>query len=157
MMKKSILYIIQIIAILGLTGCQDDFDTNGNLEPSLSVHWLRPSQTNFDSYLPSAFSETFSIESIETPWKFSDVAEWISLTPSSGSASASVTLSVQENKSAINPRTAIFYLQSNDSDWTYSRAMSVSQAKATPTLSVNETSLSFRGLCVATHKPFYEQ
>lgn len=131
--------------VLGLTGCKDDFDPNGSLEPSLSAHWLKPSQTNFDYYLSSAFSETFTVESFETPWKFSEVADWITLTPSSGNASASVTLKAQENKSADNARTAIFYLQSNDPDWNYNRAMSVSQAKATPTLSVDETSLTFGG------------
>ncbi len=144
-MKKIILYITTVIVFLYFTGCQDDFDPNGNLEPSLSAHWLRPSQTNFEYYLPSAFSETFSIESFETPWKFSDVADWISLTPLSGNASASVTLNAQANNNADNARTAIFYLQSNDPDWNYSRAMSVSQAKAAPTLSVDETSLSFGG------------
>ncbi len=144
-MRKSIFHIIIIIVVLVFTGCQDDFDSNGNLEPSLSAHWLRPSQTSFDYYLSSAFSETFSIESFETPWKFSEVPEWISLTPASGSASASVTLNAQENPNADNARTAIFYLQSNDPDWSYSRAMSVSQAKATPTLSVSEPTLSFNG------------
>lgn len=144
-MKKTQLYISTILMVLGLTGCKDDFDPNGSLEPSLSAHWLKPSQTNFDYYLSSAFSETFTVESFETPWKFSEVADWITLTPSSGNASASVTLKAQENKSADNARTAIFYLQSNDPDWNYNRAMSVSQAKATPTLSVDETSLTFGG------------
>lgn len=144
-MKKTLLYISTILLVLGFTGCKDDFDPNGNLEPSLSAHWLKPSQTNFDYYLSSAFSETFTVESFETPWKFSDVADWITLTPSSGSASASVTLKAQENNSADNARTAIFYLQSNDPDWSYNRAMSVSQAKAAPALSVDETFLTFGG------------
>lgn len=144
-MKKTLLYISTILLVLGFTGCKDDFDPNGSLEPSLSAHWLKPSQTNFDYYLSSAFSETFTVESFETPWKFSDVADWITLTPSSGSASASVTLKAQENNSADNARTAIFYLQSNDPDWSYNRAMSVSQAKAAPALSVDETSLTFGG------------
>lgn len=144
-MKKTLLYISSIILVLVFAGCKDDFDPNGNLEPSLSAHWLKPSQTNFDYYLSSAFSETFTVESFETPWKFSDVADWITLTPSSGYASASVTLNAQENQSADNARTAIFYLQSNDPDWSYNRAMSVSQAKATPAISVDETSLSFGG------------
>ena len=145
MMKKTLLYISLILTALGITGCIDDFDPNGNLEPSLSAHWLKPSETNFDSYLSSAFSKTFTVESFETPWKFSDLADWITLTPSSGNASASVTLQAQENKSADNARTAIFYLQSNDPGWSYNRAMSVSQAKATPVLSVDVTSLTFGG------------
>lgn len=144
-MKKILLYISLFLLALGFVGCKDDFDPDGNLEPSLSAHWLKPSQTNFDYYLSSAFSETFTVESFETPWKFSDVADWITLTPSSGNASASVTLTAQENKSADNARTAIFYLLSNDPDWSYNRAMSVSQAKANPALSVDETSLTFGG------------
>ena len=145
MMKKTILYISTVLLVLSLFGCKDDFDPNGTLEPSLSAHWLKPSQMNFDSNLPSAFSETFTVESFDTPWKFSEVADWITLTPSSGSASSTVTLMAQENNSAENARTAIFFLQSSDPGWTYNRAMSVSQAKAKPALSVDATSLMFGG------------
>ena len=145
MMKKTILYISTVLLVLSLFGCKDDFDPNGTLEPSLSAHWLKPSQINFDSNLPSAFSETFTVESFDTPWKFSEVADWITLTPSSGSASSTVTLMAQENNSAENARTAIFFLQSSDPGWTYNRAMSVSQAKAKPALSVDATSLMFGG------------
>lgn len=145
MMKKTILYISTVLLVLSLFGCKDDFDPNGTLEPSLSAHWLKPSQINFDSNLSSAFSETFTVESFDTPWKFSEVADWITLTPSYGSVSSTVTLTAQENNSAENARTAIFYLQSDDPGWTYNRAMSVSQAKAKPALSVDATSLMFGG------------
>lgn len=144
-MKKTLPYISTIFLVFGFAGCTDDFDRNGELEPSLSVHWFRPSETEFDYYLSEACSETFTVESLETPWKFSDVPDWITLTPSSGKTSASVTLSVQENKSADNERTATFYLQSSDPDWPYSCAISVRQAKALPSLSVSETSLSYGG------------
>lgn len=144
-MNKACLYIITFLSALGLAGCQDEYDPDGNLQPSLSAHWLRPSKTSFDHYLSSAFSDNFSIESFETPWKFSDIPDWISLSPEYGNSSAYITLDAQENTNADNARTAIFYLRSNDPDWSYNCAMSVSQAKATPSLSVSETSLSFGG------------
>lgn len=144
-MKKNLIYIITLLLGVGLAGCDDGFDPDGNLEPSLSPHWLKPSQTSFTNDLSSAFSETFTIESYETPWRFSDVAEWISLSVMSGNESASVTLTAEENQSVDNARTAIFYLRSESPDWNYNRAMSVSQAKATPSLSAGETSLTFDG------------
>ncbi|MDE5902777.1 MAG: hypothetical protein K2H21_06125 [Muribaculaceae bacterium] len=131
--------------ILGLAGCKDDFDLNGNLEPSLSAYYLRPSETTFNSFSGAAFSKEFTVESFGTPWLFSDVVDWLTLTPSSGNATASVTLSVQENDDAENGRTSIFYLQSGDPDWSYNRAMSVSQEAATPSVSLDTTSLYFSG------------
>lgn len=144
-MEKTLLHISILLMVLGFTGCSDDFYLKENLEPSLSAHWLRPSKADFDNYSSLAFSETFTVESFETPWKFSDVADWITLNPAFGNTSAYVTLKAQENKNADNSRTAIFYLQSNDPDWNYSRAMSVSQGKPTPTLTIEETALSFGG------------
>lgn len=145
MKTNIILYIGLSALLLPLSSCKDDFDPSGNLQPSLSAHYLRVSETTFDHYTSSAFTESFNVESFETAWKFSDVANWISLSPQSGNASASITMNVQANESADNARTAIFYLQSNDPDWDFNRALSVSQAKATPTLSTDETALTFGG------------
>lgn len=145
-MKKTLIYnfiLLNILLILG--GCSDEFDMNGNLEPSLSAHYLNPSRVNFDHYTYTAFSENFKVESYETSWKFSGVADWFSLSPMTGNATSNVTLDVQENDDANNARTAIFYLQSTVEDWNYNRALSVSQGKATANLSVDKTSLSFGG------------
>lgn len=105
---------------------------------------MRASEIRFESSFPSAFSNNFKIESVSTPWKFSDVAEWISVSPLSGTSSATVSLNVQENTNG-EKRSAIFYLLSDAADWDYDCALMVSQGPALPTLSVSEKSLSFGG------------
>lgn len=141
-MKNILLYILLIICLIG---CKDDFNSNRNLEPSLSAHLLSPSETRFDNHFSSAFSEDFTVNSTNTAWKFTDVANWLTLSPESGTTTTNVTLSAQENMSANSARTAIFYLTSTDPTWSYSRAISVSQGKASPHLSVSETTVAFGG------------
>ena len=142
-MKLTFRYIYSLLLILGLTGCTDNYDSNGSLEPSLSIYWLGVSKTDFSSYRSSQYSETFTVESLDTPWKFTEVPNWIALTPASGKTSSDVTMNVEENKNVDSARTAIFYLTSNVSNWDYSRAISVSQPNALPYLSVSETSVLF--------------
>lgn len=146
-MKSRILRHTCILTlIISLAGCvSDNYDPDGSLKPSATARYLNASTTRFDSYLPAPFSETFSVESYQTAWRFSDVSEWFGLSPDSGRESASVTIDVDENRDADSGRTAIFYLISDEPDWDFSRAMSVSQGKAIPSLSVDETSLSYGG------------
>ncbi len=144
-MKKTLIYISAFISIVGLSGCDDDFDKESGFSPSLSAHYLRPSETVFESPMAAAFTRDFTIESVETAWLFSDVADWISLSPASGSGSSAVRLSVEENRDADNGRTSIFYLQSADPGWNFARAMSVSQAKAEAMVRPDTNSLLFGG------------
>lgn len=144
-MKKTILYIFAIIALAAQTGCKDDFISDGSLQPSLTARWLSPEKTNFSFYTSKAGSETFSVRSTDTPWEFTQPADWITLAPMRGSYTSDVTLSVTENKNADAPRTSIFYLKSSDSEWNYSRAMSVTQVQATASLTPETTSLTFGG------------
>ena len=148
-MKNSVCInnIIALIYILLFASCEDMYDIFGEeLTPSLSAHYLRASQTDFGYYWsPDAYEEDFTIESFETPWIFTDVANWLTLTPASGNATTTVNLKADANTDAENGRTAIFYLKSNDPDWNYSSAMSISQAKASPALSISDESVSFGG------------
>lgn len=143
-MKAKITHIGLVSFLFSLSGCGEEEFYSG-FEPSLSAHWLSVSETSFEHYSSYAFAVTFDVQSLGTPWKFSDVAEWIALSPLSGEASMTVTMNVKENESADNARTAIFYLQSDAADWNFSRAISVSQDKANPVLSTDETALSFGG------------
>ena len=144
-MKNRILYIIIIIASFLANSCKDDYDPNTSFIPSLTAHYLRPSETEFSNYSSSAFNKTFKVESFETSWAFTNAPSWVSLNPKSGNKSESISLSASENLSADSARTAIFYLSSTESDWEYSRAMSVSQGAADATLSVDKSTLNFGG------------
>lgn len=144
-MKNRILYITIIIASFLASSCKDDYDPNTSLIPSLTAHYLRPSETEFSNYFHSAFNNTFKVESFETSWAFTDTPLWVSLTPKNGNKTESVSLYASENLSADSARTAIFYLSSTESDWEYSRAMSVSQGAADAALSVDKSALNFGG------------
>lgn len=144
-MKARIFYTIMMICILAIGGCTDDFQSDGSLQPSLSPYYLSVSTIEFNRYNASAFSDSFEVESYRTPWKFSSVANWITLSPQSGSSSASIQMNVEENFSATSARTAIFYLESAVPDWSYSKAISVSQTKGNPMLSVETDYVSFSG------------
>lgn len=142
-------YKILLLLSLFLCACTDDYDKakesgNATLTPTLSAHWLYPTQTDFYAW-SSDYESTmyFNVESIGTQWKFTNVDDWFSLAPLSGSASAEVILTTQPNTSAINSRTAIFYLSSAESDWRYNKAMSVSQSAGSPKVSVDKTELYF--------------
>ncbi len=69
-MKKTLIYISAFISIVGLSGCDDDFDKESGFSPSLSAHYLRPSETVFESPMAAAFTRDFTIESVETAWCF---------------------------------------------------------------------------------------
>ncbi len=143
-MKNIHLYIALATAAL-LVGCNDGYDPAGTIRPSLTARFLHAGETTFDSPAPDAFSCEFSIESLNTPWKFGDVASWFTLTPAQGSSTSTITLSAEENKSADEARTAIFYLQSAVSDWSFNQALSVSQGKAVPTVTVDQSEFSLPG------------
>ena len=147
-MKDSICrrIFIALICIILFASCEDIYILGEELTPSLSAHYLRPSKTEFGySWSPDAYEEYFRIESSETPLIFSDVSDWLTLTPASGNATTTVNLKANANTDAENDRTAIFYLKSNDPDWNYSRAMSISQAKASPTVFISNKFISFGG------------
>ena len=61
-------YKILILLSLFLCACTDDYDENKEsggeiLIPSLSAHWLYPSQTEFDAWLSdSEFTMDFNVE-----------------------------------------------------------------------------------------------
>ena len=144
-MKSKILYITLYIASLLFVSCEDYYDPNTTFIPSLTAHYLRPSETSFSHYSSDAFDETFNVESFETSWAFTSVPGWMSIKPSCSDKSESIYLAVTKNLSADSARTAIFYLSSTESDWEYSRAMSISQPQASAVLSVDKTTLNFGG------------
>ena len=125
--------------------CADTFISSGNFVPTLSPYFLRPSKTNFSTWSYKEYSEEFNVVSSRVPWMFTEVPEWLTLTPESSDSSSAVLLYAQENTSADAGRTALFYLESTHPDWEYSKGLSFSQAKANHSLSVEKSNLYFTG------------
>lgn len=96
-------------------------------------------------YSAQASSNTIQVNSTETPWSIENGIDWISTNPTCGSSTASVSVSVTENKSGDDARTAIFYLKSDVSDWKCESPISVTQAGATPMIVLSKTEVDFTG------------
>lgn len=143
-MRKEQIYLFTLILSGILFGCKDEYDSTSHLQPSLTGKYLRVSQTNFNHLTSDAFTDNFKVEASETSWKFTTIPTWLSISPSSGSSSSNIVMEGSENTSG-DARTSIFYLESGDTDWNYSKAMSVSQGGVDVSLTVEPTELSFIG------------
>lgn len=142
-MKKYSHHIALIIFALATCGCTDTYD--GRLVAEITPHYLNISQTVFHlSYNGS--TTDFGVHSANTPWTFTDTPDWIYLSPMQGTESASIKLSTTPNLSSDNARTAIFFLKSTDSQWQFNRALSVSQDKAYPEITLGVEDLNFNGV-----------
>lgn len=142
---KKFLYILLACSTLFCVSCkeenpffEDESNTDWEYFPSVVARYLTTGYTNYEALSSAAGSYYMYIKSIETPWVFNSTPGWISLTPSSGSESADVSMNVQENKSTTSGRTAVFDLASADSEWDYSIPISVTQSQASPYIYITD-------------------
>ena len=144
-MKVVNYYIVSLLILcFCLVACKDQYQDNEGYSPSISMHYLRSSESKFNVSSKGS-NLRFSVESVSAPWEFTNTQSWFSLSPRTASSSADVSLSVQENPSADSSRVAIFYLQSTSSDWQYKKTMSISQEAAIPSVSVSRSNVDFGG------------
>ena len=141
-MKRHI--FLYIITSIFLVGCSEMYDEALGLYPTLTPRYMTVTPTAL-SYSALASSKSLQVTSTETPWEIENEIDWISTSPTSGSSSASVNVGVTENKSGDDARTGIFYLKSNVSDWKYETPISVTQAGATPIISLSKSEIDFAG------------
>ncbi len=144
MLKYNIKHITTLLFILICIGCEDEYISTDKFMPSLEAHYLRCSENDFFFYASKEASEQFNVESMNTSWRFSEVPDWISISPNSGNESSSVCLTVSENIYESG-RSSIFYLQSSLPEWDFSRALSCNQSGASAKLTIDNTSLTFGG------------
>ena len=117
-------FIIHIFTCILLAGCSEKYDEGLELRPTLTPRYMEVTPNAF-SFPSHASSDVLQVTSVETPWKIENGIDWISTSPSSGSQSASVNVSVAENKSGDDVRTGIFYLKDDVSDLEYEVPISV--------------------------------
>ena len=141
-MKRILPYYfyIMITGVMAfIMGCDDSYPhSDESMKPSLTARFLYCG----DGYLDfdyTASSRSMSVESVNTPWSLSCAADWLNISPQSGSADASINVSVTENPSCDVVRTSIVTLKSDISDYGYSQEVEVTQAKAVPYLDISAT------------------
>lgn len=139
-------YLIILLAIcMVFTGCSETYTDSLGLYPTLTPRYMTVSPTSMTFPATDARTKDLSITSTETPWKMENAIDWISLSPSSGNASATVSVGASENTSGDNARTGIFYLKADVSDWKYEAPISVTQSGATPKISLSKDEIVFTG------------
>ena len=139
-MKRITPYYIYML-IMGvatfLAGCDDSYPRdNQSLKPSLTARYLYCAENALD-FGYKASSQSISIESVNTSWRLSNAADWLSQL--SGNADASVSVSATENPSCDAVRTSVLTLRSDVSGYDYSKDIDVTQAVAVPYLNLSET------------------
>lgn len=148
-MKYIGLYILLVCIVLA--GCSDKYSPELRLKPTLAPRYLRISPTSLSFLANQASSQSVDIETIETPWKIDNAIDWISISAASGQSNSNINVSASENKDANTPRTGVFYIKADVSDWNYEKGISVSQAAATPYIKVSQSNITLKGTaCTAT-------
>lgn len=94
---------------------------------------LSANSVYFDSYENSSRSVTVRAENME--WEFTDIPEWLSVSPASGVGETDVRIEVSENPNAVN-RVGLLTFRSVGGAWNYSMAFTVSQFRAPYSISL---------------------
>jgi hypothetical protein len=82
---------------------------------------------------------------------FSDYAEWLSLSSNTGEGDMKITIEASENFSADVTRASVFYLNTADEGWEFTRTMSADQKAAIPYIVFSPESITTPG-SASSHK-----
>lgn len=135
------IYVLMMCFISCFPSCDDKLvGENDYLEPSLSARYLHCLESLL-SFPYTASSKDFRLEAVNTPWRISGMDDWLTLSPTSGSNSVTLSASVSENFSSDLVRSCVLTLQSEVADYTYKKNIEVTQIMATPYMNLSETSL----------------
>ena len=137
-------YITYIIFSLLLIGCSEQYDESLGLYPTLTPRYMTVTPTLL-TYASSAGTQSVNVTSTQTPWKMENGIEWVSLSPTSGTTSETISVGVVENTAGDEVRTGIFYLKADVNDWKYEAPISVTQAGATPVITLSKSEVDFTG------------
>ena len=137
-------YITHIIFSLLLIGCSEQYDESLGLYPTLTPRYLTVTPTTL-TWPSSAGTLSVNVTSIDTPWKIENSIEWVSPSPTSGTATGTISVGVSENMAGDEVRTGVFYLKSDVNDWKYETPISVTQAGAHPAITPEKAEVEFSG------------
>ncbi len=153
-MKKSSIFILVSLLIFA---CSEKFDPSeipNEVIPSLKQYYLSISNKEFD-FPNQEYSLQTSVSSSGF-WTFTDIPQWISLTPSQGDGGNSTSVTLRSSQNTLGEsRLATFTLQApkNEDGWHASHLITASQKGASPYITVSPSnhedeffgSLNFNG------------
>lgn len=144
MKKPRIMMLLVLCGAVLLTACNESATLSSRVKVALHANYIHPDQTSFQFSDAAGGSVQFTVTSQETPWSITNLPEWISVNPTSGSSTASVTVTVP-NYTWASPRVGIFALNSTSPDWEFSKQMTVTQSGATAYANIAKLDFSFDG------------
>lgn len=141
---KSLFRIYAFTVLIALlTGCSDS-NIPDSYHASLSGHSLNVNKNQL-SFESSGGVENITVYANNVAWRFSGLPLWLVVSPNSGSSTTSVVFTATENLSADTARTAMFYLESADANWSFRTMLSASQQAASSYITPAAKDLSFKG------------
>lgn len=142
---KYIAYLLGMAAAIHCLASCDDASPYLNSEWKLSVNtrYLNIDKTDVAFGANQNLTQTLNVSSVSTAWRLSDGDAWISASPASGNSDAVITLTATENTSGDDIRTCIMNFASAETDFTYSRPVSITQGKAAAYITPNQQTVSF--------------
>jgi len=133
--------ILPTLVLLAVTSCENvnDFDPDGNqFQPSVSVNYLELSSTSVALSANQGSTASLSITSLNTPWQYSGLPEWLSIDATTGNSDhTSVFTATSANTSADNARTAILAFSSMAPEYEFSRSITATQETSEPYININ--------------------
>ena len=133
---KTLFAVQALIALFALTACSSDSEESSTISVDAST-------LKFEA---DGRSQTFSIQS-NTNWTIIGNANWVQVSPASGSGSKSVVVSTQEN-TTTSPRSCTLNLTTDDK--AASTTVLIVQAGTTDNISVDVSSLTLEGKAGST-------
>lgn len=143
---KYTLYIIYTLAALSLflAGCDDGSPyMSSDWKLSVNSRYLGIDKSELSFGADQNLQQQLHVLSVATGWTLNGADAWITATPANGNSDAEVTLTATENKSGDDIRTTIMTFASAESDYSYSRPVSITQSRANAYINPDAQTLTF--------------
>lgn len=144
-MKRITPYLYIATLLLGMTllsSCEDYVDL-WNHSVSLNARYLYTSTKDLNIDATNNAKETFKVSAVQTSWKIAGMADWLSVSPLSGTDDSEISVTAKANPSADDQRTCVLDLSSAESDYDASYPITVKQVQASPFIRISQSDLSF--------------
>lgn len=135
-MRRTVRHIIGILTLLTVLpvhhSCTEEVpkvldNTVFTVEPASLI--LSKNELRFTTYQKSSL--TVSVLSTNIDWEFTDIPDWISITPSSGTGDGSTIVSITcEANPDVRDRVGVLVFRSRNDEWNYSTPVTVSQVRS---------------------------
>ena len=128
-MNRIRTYLCLIWVAILFVSCVDT-PASDEYMPGYEAHYMEVSQTEL-SFGSDTETQTLSVASSQS-WLFSDYASWLTLSKDIGDGDSDISIIAEENLSADIVRTSVFYLQTMEEGWNFSKTIIADQKAATP-------------------------